>query len=266
MPDKLVHATTPSWSRLTTLSLPFDFINGPFLSSRSKDWEYVRLFGQKEADVRIVFYRDHALWCPYCHKVQMLIEAKRIPYMVKKVNMSCYGKKPIEFLRKVPSGLLPVIELDGKVITESMDIMFLIEETFQNPYKATIPVDDNEMMQAFHRFVRLERVFMGAWLGSLRGPKATLERGLEPVHHSLDIIERGLSEFPGAFFYPGDEPSFVDINFGKSLIYLCPSTHVFSAELDFFLLTNISILFSPLFLSLYSHPVRTRSLFPQVLA
>lgn len=215
MADKLAQqpTATPSWPKLAALGVPLDLVNGDVLTSYSKDLQYFRLFGQKEADVRLVFYRDHALWCPYCHKVQLLLEAKRIPYMVKKINMSCYGKKPIEFLRKVPSGLLPVIELDGKVVTESMDIMFLIEESFQTPYRATIPVDDNEMMQAFHRFMRLERVYMGAWLGALRGPSATTERGVEPVHHTLDLIERGLGEFPGPFFYPGDEPSFVDINF-----------------------------------------------------
>ena len=26
----------------------------------------LRLFGQKEEDVRVVFYRDTAAWCPYC--------------------------------------------------------------------------------------------------------------------------------------------------------------------------------------------------------
>ena len=29
----------------------------------------LRLFGKTEADVRVVLYRDHAAWCPYCQKV-----------------------------------------------------------------------------------------------------------------------------------------------------------------------------------------------------
>ncbi|CAN8070591.1 unnamed protein product [Agarophyton chilense] len=203
----------PSWRALSDLAVPQDFINGPNFITPSRELQSLRLFGQTNADVRLVLYRDHASWCPYCHKVQLLIEAKRIPYLVKKINMSCYGAKPQEFLKKVPSGLLPVIELDGKVITESMDIMFLLEDTFQTPYRKMIPTDDNDMMQSFHRYLRLERVFLGAWLSSLRGPMAMLPRALQPVNQTLDIIEKSLAEFAGPFFYPGDEPSFVDINF-----------------------------------------------------
>ena len=43
----------------------------------------LRLFGAAEADVRVTLYRDHAAWCPYCQKVWMLLEEKRIPYRVE---------------------------------------------------------------------------------------------------------------------------------------------------------------------------------------
>lgn len=215
-----------SWDKLAVRASSEDFVNGPNLISPSRERESLRLFSQKDADVRLVLYRDHANWCPYCHKVQLLLEAKKVPYMVKKINMSCYGAKPEEFLKIVPTGLLPVIKLDGKIITESMDIMFLLEDTFQTPYRQMIPVDDNDMMQAFHRYMRLERVFTGSWLGALRGPLASLGRGLEPVNHTLDIIEGCLGEFDGPYFYPGELPSFVDINFCKLTSYRaqCPSS------------------------------------------
>jgi len=53
----------------------------------------VRLYDEsnKESDIRVTFYRDHASWCPYCQKVWFALEEKRIPYRVEKVNMSCYG-------------------------------------------------------------------------------------------------------------------------------------------------------------------------------
>jgi glutathione S-transferase len=57
-----------------------------------------------------------------------MLEEKKIPYRMEKINMRSYGEKPQSFLDKVPSGLLPVIELDGRVITESAEIMMLLEE------------------------------------------------------------------------------------------------------------------------------------------
>lgn len=226
MTDKLAsRMATPSWSKLATLTRSLDLANGPIIASPTKDKEYYRLFGQQQSDVRVIFYRDHALWCPYCHKVQLLLELKHVPYMVKKVNMSCYGSKPVDFLKKVPTGLLPVIELDGKIVTESMDIMHLIEETFQTPYPKTLPVDDNDMMQAFHRYMRLERVFIGAWLNCLRSPLGGQERGMQTLHHALGLIEKSLGEFSGHYFYPGELPSFVDIHFCTSSLFnvSCPS-------------------------------------------
>lgn len=213
-----IHAeltATPSWERLATMAIREDFVNGPNCTTPTKERESIRLFGQKEADVRLVLYRDHAGWCPYCHKVQMLIEAKKIPYVIRKINLSCYGSKPEEYLKMVPSGLLPVILLDGELIKESMDIMFLLEETFQSPHRKLIPTENNDMMQSFHRYVRMERVFTGVWLGCLRGPLAMSGRAMESLIQTLNIIETSLGEYEGPFFYPGEEPSFVDINFCK---------------------------------------------------
>ena len=33
--------------------------------------------------------RDHAAWCPYCQKVWLQLEEKRIPYVIEKINMRC---------------------------------------------------------------------------------------------------------------------------------------------------------------------------------
>ena len=45
----------------------------------------------------------------------MQLEEKRIPYTIDKINMRCYGEKKASFTAKVPSGMLPVLEIDGKV-------------------------------------------------------------------------------------------------------------------------------------------------------
>ena len=88
----------------------------------------IRLFGKSENDVRVVLYRDHAGWCPYCQKVWMLLEEKRIPYRIEHINMRSYGEKPDWFLEKMPSGMLPVVEIDGKMVTESIRIMQVLDQ------------------------------------------------------------------------------------------------------------------------------------------
>eukprot|EP00960_Hanusia_phi_P068121 766765-Hanusia_phi.AAC.2 len=80
----------------------------------------LRLFGQQEKDIRVVLYRDSAAWCPYCQKVWLLLEEKEIPYKIELINMRSYGDKPDWFLAKNPRGLLPVVEIDGKMISAGL--------------------------------------------------------------------------------------------------------------------------------------------------
>ena len=90
----------------------------------------LRLFGHSENDVLVTLYRDRHSWCPYCQKIWLWLEFKKIPYRVKKINMFCYGQKESWFLEKVRSGKLPAIEFKGQVITESDNIIAFLENEF----------------------------------------------------------------------------------------------------------------------------------------
>ncbi len=90
----------------------------------------LRLFGQPENAVRVTLYRDHHAWCPYCQKVWLWLEERRIPYRVEKVTMFCYGEKESWFKRLVPSGMLPALALDGQLVTESDRILEVLEQAF----------------------------------------------------------------------------------------------------------------------------------------
>jgi glutaredoxin len=70
-------------------------VNGPTNAQAT-----LRLFGQSEADVRVTLYRDNHAWCPYCQKVWLWLEEKRIPYRIKKITMFCYGEKERWYKRK----------------------------------------------------------------------------------------------------------------------------------------------------------------------
>ena len=99
------------WSDLESLAAAAtDRVEGP-----TNAQSVLRLFGQPEAAVRVTLYRDHHAWCPYCQKVWLLLEEKRVPYAVEKVNMNCYGEKPAWFWAMQPSGGIPVAKVDGQV-------------------------------------------------------------------------------------------------------------------------------------------------------
>jgi len=115
-----------TWQDLSKFEIEdLDRVNGI-----NNSYSNLRLFGYSENDVMVTLYRDRHSWCPYCQKVWLWLEFKRIPYRVKKINMFCYGQKESWFLDKVRSGKLPAIEFKGQVITESDDIIAFLENAF----------------------------------------------------------------------------------------------------------------------------------------
>jgi glutathione S-transferase len=140
------------WSDLEEMARPEpDRINGP-TSSQAR----LRLFGQSPSTVQVTLYRDHHAWCPYCQKIWLWLEEKRIPYRVKKVAMVCYGQKESWYRRLVPSGLLPALELDGELHTESDQILTVLERRF-GPLGD--PIDLPDVLSLRH----LERSLFRAW-------------------------------------------------------------------------------------------------------
>ena len=110
----------------------------------------------------MVLIRDHHAWCPYCQKVWLWLEERRVPYRVETVSMVCYGSKEAWYTRLVPSGMLPALVLDGRLITESDRILAALEEAF-GPLGARL--DD----PAVQRLRQLERDLFRAWCGWLCG-------------------------------------------------------------------------------------------------
>ncbi len=115
-----------TWSDLNKYEIEdLDRVNG-----NNNSYANLRLFGNSENDVIVTLYRDRHSWCPYCQKIWLWLEIKKIPYRVKKINMFCYGQKESWFLDKVSSGKLPAIEYKGEIITESDKIIAFLENKF----------------------------------------------------------------------------------------------------------------------------------------
>lgn len=181
----------------------------------------IRLFDEsnKEEDIRVIFYKDHASWCPYCQKVWMTLEEKRIPYRVEKINMRCYGDKPRDFMRIQPSGAVPVAMIDGAIYNQSNDIMFALESIFPD-HKPLLPSEEDTVsrMKA-QELLRLERNLFGAWMNWLTGS----ERSKGYFINVLNQVEDELNASKGGDFFMGKNLSLVDFMFAPFLERMCAS-------------------------------------------
>jgi glutathione S-transferase len=167
----------------------------------------LRLFGQPESAVRVTLYRDHHAWCPYCQKVWLWLEERRIPYRVRKVTMFCYGEKEGWYVRLVPSGMLPALELDGRLITESDRILEALEASFGSLGPG---MHDSAVLP----LRRLERELFRAWCEWLCYPHhpASDARARDRFRQLAGALERELERRPGAFLL-GDQPGTADLVF-----------------------------------------------------
>eukprot|EP00746_Dinoflagellata_sp_MGD_P136062 gnl/MRDRNA2_/MRDRNA2_70050_c0_seq1.p1 gnl/MRDRNA2_/MRDRNA2_70050_c0~~gnl/MRDRNA2_/MRDRNA2_70050_c0_seq1.p1 ORF type:complete len:516 (-),score=98.49 gnl/MRDRNA2_/MRDRNA2_70050_c0_seq1:248-1645(-) len=173
----------------------------------------MRTFGTDPSKIRVTLYRDNHAWCPYCHKVWLQLEEKQIPHKVEKINMRCYGDKPREFLQKVPMGLLPVLEVDGEVITESSRIMQVLEDDFPE-YKALLPPRGSKDRVEAEQCMQVERALFGTWLNWLRGEESP--RAKKAFEQALDATEATLGQKGGPYFL-GKEFSLIDCIFASTL-------------------------------------------------
>ncbi|MCY7278017.1 MAG: glutathione S-transferase family protein, partial [Phormidesmis sp. CAN_BIN44] len=156
----------------------------------------LRLFGQTEADVRVTLYRDNHAWCPYCQKIWLWLEEKQIPYRIEKVTMFCYGEKESWYKRKVPSGMLPAIELNGRIITESDDILLALENVFG---ALGAGMDDLTVLP----LRRLERLLFRSWCAWLCRQASSPQQEQRNRDQFISVVaqvEEALDLTPGPYF------------------------------------------------------------------
>ena len=213
--DEAVQSLAPSWSKvrsdleakMTPTELEFRK-NLEFGYGEGSPLHKIRLYDDRNQpeDVRVTFYRDSASWCPYCQKVWISLEEKKIPYRIEKVNMNCYGDKPPTFRRLQPSGQIPVATIDGTTYRQSNDILYALEELF--PDHKTLLSPDRSRMQ---ELLRLERQFFGSWM-------YWLTSGVNPegCKDILREVDRELGSSGGPFFM-GKEMTTVDCQFAPFL-------------------------------------------------
>jgi len=181
-----------NWIELEALTdFQIDTVNGS-TNSQSR----LRLFGHTEADVRVILYRDNHAWCPYCQKIWLWLEEKQIPYRIEKVTMFCYGEKERWYKQIVPSGMLPAIAIDGKIITESDDILIALEKVFGSLRHSML---DAQVIP----IRRLERTLFRAWCEWLCRPVGSAiqeQRHRQQFIEVMQKVEAVLGSTPSPYF------------------------------------------------------------------
>jgi len=196
-------ATPLTWDELEQhATFAIDTVNGS-TNSRAR----LRLFDQSEDRIRVIFYRDNHAWCPYCQKVWLWLEEKQIPYRIEKVTMFCYGEKERWYKQIVPSGMLPAIKLDGRLITESDEILIALERAF-SPLRVSL-LDPIALPLR-----QLERLLFRAWCSWLCYPSRSPRQDQHDRAQFVEVVtavETALSQTPGAYFL--DDFSAIDVIF-----------------------------------------------------
>ena len=176
----------------------------------------LRLFdAADESDIEVTFYRDSAAWCPYCQKVWLLLEEKRIPYRVEKLSLNAYGYKPSWFTRLVDGGKLPAIEIRGELIVESFAIMEALDAAFPEHGPQMKPPAGSHEEQFANDMLQLERELVRDWFSLTFYPvegeqlAATRSRFLS----SLRRVDAALGSTAGPWFLGGRAPSIVDLQY-----------------------------------------------------
>ncbi|MBW4511578.1 MAG: glutathione S-transferase N-terminal domain-containing protein [Scytonematopsis contorta HA4267-MV1] len=185
--------TSPlSWQELEKLTdYQIDTVNG-LTNARAR----LRLFGSEESDVRVTLYRDNHAWCPYCQKIWLWLEEKQVPYRIEKVTMFCYGEKESWYKRKVPSGMLPAIELSGRIIKESDDILLALEKVFG-------PLNQGMEDRTVLPLRQLERLLFRAWCAWLCYPASSSQQEQRNREQFIEVVarvEEALGRTPGPYF------------------------------------------------------------------
>ena len=179
-----------SWQELEELHppLPEDRLRLQRQEGPTNAQATLRLFGRPESEVRVTLYRDHHAWCPYCQKVWLWLEEKRIPYRIRKVTMFCYGEKEDWYKRLLPSGMLPALELDGQLISESDLILQALEQAF-GPLER--PLNDPDVFSLRQLERRLFRAWC-QWLCYCQGQGAHTAAAEQHFQRMASMVEQAL--------------------------------------------------------------------------
>ncbi|KAJ7975874.1 Glutathione S-transferase [Quillaja saponaria] len=141
--------------------------------------------------------------CPFCQRVLLTLEEKKVPYNVHLIDFS---NKPKWFLDVNPEGKVPVVKFDDKWVPDSDVIVGTLEEKYPEPALATPSEFASVGSKIFSSFV--------SFLKS-KDPKDGTEQALL---NELKALDEHLKEHGP--YVAGEKISAVDLSLAPKLYHL----------------------------------------------
>ncbi|RXG61600.1 Maleylacetoacetate isomerase [Armadillidium vulgare] len=146
-------------------------------------------------------------YCPYVQRPRTILEAKKIKY--ESVNIHLFKAKPDWYTKINPLGKVPAIQLNSKVLFESMVICDYLDETYpEPPLYPSNPWEkgwDKCLIEVFE--VKVIQVLIKMFFDS--PDSKTVKEITETLNNGLDIFEKELAKRGTKFFF-GERPGMLD--------------------------------------------------------
>ncbi|MBA0871347.1 hypothetical protein Goshw_024471 [Gossypium schwendimanii] len=141
--------------------------------------------------------------CPFCQRVLLTLEEKKVPYKLNLVNLS---DKPQWFLEISPEGKVPVVKFDDKWVADSDVIVGIIEDKFPEPSLKTPP-----------EFAHVGSKIFGTFITFLKSKDANNGSEQDLVNELKALDEHLKGHGP---FIAGEKITAVDLGLGPKLYHL----------------------------------------------
>lgn len=142
-----------------------------------------------------------------------LIRIDNNSYMnVQQIPLRCYGEKPASFFRVNRSGGLPVATIKDITISESNDIMDLLEKKFPE-YNPLWPAESSSKSSRIPQLLALERKVFSVWFQWLTSGASLSSATASSMDFYLQTVDQELSVDDSGPYFLGETFSLVDVMF-----------------------------------------------------
>ncbi|XP_068230811.1 pyrimidodiazepine synthase-like [Palaemon carinicauda] len=146
-------------------------------------------------------------FCPYCERLRLVLIAKNIKHEIVNIHLN---KKPEWFVEKNPLQKVPTLELDGKLMFESLVSCDYLDEAYpENPLHKKDPWDKGQDRIFMELFSKVSSPMYRVYRSHVQGEAEEKKKAFEEIHDGLDLFETELSK-RGTKYFGGNKPGMLD--------------------------------------------------------